>query len=136
MDQVMIDLETMSTDCHAAICSIGAVKFNLEIGIKNTFYCTVDLASCKAAGLHISKDTVEWWSKQNPAALKELRKDNISLSLRRWIVLMIGMALVLCLLGAMEPALITWCCIILTELSKENVHGSTGTIAVTAPCTT
>ena len=135
MDQVMIDLETMSTDCHAAICSIGAVKFNLEVGIKNTFYCTVDLASCKAAGLHISKDTVEWWSKQNPAALKELRKDNISLSealdrfddwygtrsLPTW---------------GMEPALITWYCIILTELSKENVHGSTGTIAVTAPCTT
>lgn len=80
MDQVMIDLETMSVDCHASICSIGAVKFNLEVGIKDTFYCTVDLASCKEAGLHISRETVEWWSKQNPEALKELRKDNISLT--------------------------------------------------------
>lgn len=75
---VMIDLETMSTRSDAAICSIGAVKFE-GIEILDTFYCTINIDSCKDAGLRISKDTVEWWSKQNPNALKELRKNNILL---------------------------------------------------------
>ena len=75
---VMVDLETMSTRSHAAICSIGAVKFEGS-KIIDTFYCTIDLASCKEAGMHISKDTVAWWSKQNKDALRELTKNNISL---------------------------------------------------------
>jgi exodeoxyribonuclease VIII len=75
---IMVDLETMSTRSHAAICSIGAVKFEGS-KILDTFYCTVDLASCKDAGMHISKATVEWWSKQNKEALRELTRNNISL---------------------------------------------------------
>ena len=75
---VMVDLETMSTRSHASICSIGAVKFEGS-KIIDTFYCTVDLSSCKEAGMHISKATVEWWSKQNKEALKELTRNNISL---------------------------------------------------------
>lgn len=75
---VMVDLETMSTRSNAAICSIGAVKFEGD-KILDTFYCTVDIKSCKEAGLHIAKDTVEWWSKQNKEAFRELTKNNISL---------------------------------------------------------
>ena len=56
---VMVDLETMSTRSHASICSIGAVKFEGS-KIVDTFYCTIDLASCKEA-------------------LKELTRNNISL---------------------------------------------------------
>ena len=78
--QVMIDLETMSTRPNGAICSIGAVKFTVEQGIIDEFYCTVDLRSCKEVGLHISKDTITWWSQQNKKALTELTKDNIMLS--------------------------------------------------------
>lgn len=76
---VMIDLETMSTESNAAICSIGAVKFSIQEGILDTFYCTVDAADCKKHGLHISPDTVKWWSKQPKNVLEELRKDNLSL---------------------------------------------------------
>jgi exodeoxyribonuclease VIII len=75
---IMIDLETMSTRSNAAICSIGAVKFENK-KIIDTFYCTVDLKSCKDFGLHISKDTVQWWSEQNKEALKELTKNNVPL---------------------------------------------------------
>jgi DNA polymerase III epsilon subunit-like protein len=75
---VMVDLETMSTRADAAICSIGAVKFEGK-KILDTFYCTIDIKTCKEAGLRISKDTVEWWSKQNKEAFKELTKNNISL---------------------------------------------------------
>jgi exodeoxyribonuclease VIII len=72
---VMIDLETMSTESNAAICSIGAVKFTDEGEVIDTFYCTVDVADCKKHGLHIDPNTVQWWSKQSKEALKMLRKD-------------------------------------------------------------
>jgi hypothetical protein len=75
---VMVDLETMSTRSHAAICSIGAVKWEGN-KVLDTFYCTVDLKTCKEVGMHISKDTVKWWSEQNKEALKELTKNNITL---------------------------------------------------------
>lgn len=73
--QVMIDLETMSTRPYAAICSIGAVKFGSSGTIIDTFYRKIDLTSCKEVGLHIDKDTVEWWKNQNREALMELVKD-------------------------------------------------------------
>lgn len=76
---VMIDLETMSTESNAAICSIGAVKFSIQEGVLDTFYCTVDAADCKMNGLHISAETVRWWSKQPKSVLEELRKNTIPL---------------------------------------------------------
>ena len=76
---VMVDLETMSTRSNAAICSIGAVKFE-GTKILDTFYCTVDLKTCKEAGFHISKETVKWWSEQNKDALRELTRNNIPLN--------------------------------------------------------
>ena len=79
MIQVMLDLETMSTSSNASIASIGAVKFSEEDGIIDKFYCTVDLKSCKAVGLHVCPHTVEWWSKQSPEARKALTIDNISI---------------------------------------------------------
>lgn len=74
----MIDLETMSQRSNASIASIGAVKFENN-KIVDKFYCTVDIKTCKDIGLNIQKETVQWWSKQNPEALAELRKNNISI---------------------------------------------------------
>lgn len=79
MLNVMLDLETMSTESNAAICSIGAVKFSLDEGIVDEFYCTVDAADCKKHGLDISTDTVRWWSKQPKEVLEQLRKNNVPL---------------------------------------------------------
>jgi exodeoxyribonuclease VIII len=78
MIQVMVDLETMSQRSNASIASIGAVKFE-DGKIIDKFYCTVDIKSCKELGLNIQKETVEWWSRQNPEALAELRKNNIDI---------------------------------------------------------
>ena len=72
---IMIDLETLSTRANATIVSIGAVKFNLQDGVLDTFYINVDAKSCKEFGLHVSKDTVKWWSEQKPEALKALMVD-------------------------------------------------------------
>ena len=80
MIQVMLDLETMSVRSNAAIASIGAVKFEVGTGIIDQFYRTVDLRTCKAVGLHVDPETVEWWNQQNKEARQALLKDNVSLS--------------------------------------------------------
>jgi hypothetical protein len=82
MLEVMLDLETMSTSSNSAIVSIGAVKFDPrgEIGVLGDpanaeyqpFYCTVNLASCIDAGMHVSGATVMWWLEQEEAAQKAL----------------------------------------------------------------
>ena len=78
MINVMIDLETYSTRSNAAIASIGAVKFEGD-EIVDKFYCTVDAGSCKAAGLHFEKATLEWWSKQSKEARDALIKNTLPL---------------------------------------------------------
>ena len=78
MINVMIDLETYSTRPTAAIASIGAVKWQ-DGQIVDTFYCTIDAATCKAAGLHFEKSTLEWWQKQSKEARAALLKDNLPL---------------------------------------------------------
>ena len=75
----MIDLETYSTRSNASIASIGAVKFE-GAEIIDTFYCTIDPATCKAAGLHFDKETLHWWTQQSKEARDALLKDNISLT--------------------------------------------------------
>lgn len=79
MTQVMIDLETLSTQYNATILSIGAVKFQ-DQSILDTFYVNIDPASCKQAGLHVERKTIEWWSKQNAEARKAIMKDQRSLT--------------------------------------------------------
>lgn len=73
--QVMIDIETLSTRSNAVILSIGAVKFNIENGVIDTYYQNIDASTAKKHNRHIDKGTLEWWSKQNPAALKALLVD-------------------------------------------------------------
>lgn len=75
----MLDLETYSTRPNAAIASIGAVKWQGD-EIVDTFYCTIDAATCKEAGLHFEKSTLEWWSKQSKEARSALLKDNLPLA--------------------------------------------------------
>ena len=70
--QVMVDIETLSVRPYAAILSIGAVAFNVEQGVLDTFYVNVDAQSCKDVGLHVSKDTVAWWAKQSKEARQAL----------------------------------------------------------------
>lgn len=72
-ENIMVDLETLSDNPDAAILSIGACAFRFNSGgkpWKNTFYVNVDPKDCKKYGLTVSKDTVEWWSKQS----KEVRQ--------------------------------------------------------------
>lgn len=81
---VMVDLEAFSTESNAAIISIGAVKFWLNV--KQTeftpdqlFYTAVSAKSSQEAGLHIKADTVLWWMEQGPEA-RNAFKNPVSLA--------------------------------------------------------
>jgi hypothetical protein len=63
MKDVMIDLETYSTEKNAIILTIGAVKFDRsfkEDTIENceTFYKRINIDSCKKVGLVDCKQTM------------------------------------------------------------------------------
>lgn len=80
MNNVMIDLETMSTWPDAAIVSIGAVEFDAG-GIGEKFYEVVSLASSVETGGVIDADTVMWWLRQSDESRAELGLSEISLDL-------------------------------------------------------
>jgi exodeoxyribonuclease VIII len=71
--QVMVDLETLSLEPHAAIVSIGATKFTIKDGIHETFTVNVDPMDGKQLGLHLDAETIEWWKKQ-PKEISDLWK--------------------------------------------------------------
>ncbi|MBS7334240.1 MAG: 3'-5' exoribonuclease [Weeksellaceae bacterium] len=83
MNNIMLDIETLSTDFDAVIISIGAVRFDLSTGIKgDTFYRKIDKQSCVDVGLKINPDTVDWWMIQDEKARQEFlsKSDRISIS--------------------------------------------------------
>lgn len=80
MQHVMLDLETLGTRPGDIILSIGAVKFDVEKGLGEGFYLTIDAESCKAAGLRAQKSTLEWWAKQSPEAREAAFKGEFSLN--------------------------------------------------------
>ncbi|QTV06039.1 3'-5' exonuclease [Faecalibacter bovis] len=83
MNNIMLDIETLSTDFDAVIISIGAVRFDLSTGIKgDTFYRKIDKQSCVDVGLKINPETVDWWMNQDEKARQEFlsKSDRISIS--------------------------------------------------------
>lgn len=76
---IMIDIESLSKKKTAVIVSIGACKFN-DKEITDKFYINIDPLSCKEAGLHIQKDTIDWWKQQKPEAYAALKNNRHTLS--------------------------------------------------------
>lgn len=50
MNDVMLDLETMSTNPNAAIIAIGAVAFNKKDGVVDRFEIQINLESAIQSG--------------------------------------------------------------------------------------
>lgn len=68
MNDISIDLETLSTRQDAAILSIGAVEFDRNTGaIGRRFYVEVNIDSAVKNG-HVSGSTLAWWAAQSEAA--------------------------------------------------------------------
>ncbi|MDX8383183.1 MAG: 3'-5' exonuclease [Ghiorsea sp.] len=69
----MVDLETLSTQCDATLISIGAVMFDPEEHkFGRQFYSPISTVSCKELGLHVDKNTINWWMKQTKDAQRAL----------------------------------------------------------------
>lgn len=80
---LMFDLETVGTRPTSAILSIGAVIFDPYTPVQSTtdlkeysFYRTINLPSCYAAGLTYDQATLDWWATQSEDAQKALTLDN------------------------------------------------------------
>jgi hypothetical protein len=72
MQQIMLDLETLSTRPDAAILSIGACFFDIKTGkIGDTFHRHIQIDDAPERG-HISADTVLWWLSQTEDARKAI----------------------------------------------------------------
>ena len=79
-NNVMIDIETLSVAHNACICTIAAVKFDINddnsykgfVNPENIFYVKVDIETCKAAGLDIDPNTVKWWNSQPEETKSEI----------------------------------------------------------------
>ena len=92
MTDVMIDLETLSTENNAAILTIGAIKFNRNTPIPpdlkdcDTFYRRITLQSCKTLGLHCCSTTELWWSNQSHEARHEAFEHPDRISLKKALI--------------------------------------------------
>jgi len=76
MNDLMIDLETLSTEPNACILSIGSCFFDLETGvIGDNFYTVIDYQGFNNPG-HISLSTVYWWLQQPATAANEIIPGN------------------------------------------------------------
>ncbi len=68
--RIMFDLETLSLDDNAAIIQIGASIFHwdgeLNPHVDRVFSAHISPSEAEANGGHVSKDTMEWWNKQEP----------------------------------------------------------------------
>lgn len=65
---IMIDLETLSSQPDAAIVSIGACTFFHGDATRKTFSCVIDPRSSQRAGGHVDAGTVIWWMAQSAEA--------------------------------------------------------------------
>ena len=80
MNDIMLDLETMSLASNAAIVSIGAVQFDLKEGkLGAEYYRNIDLASSVEYGLDMDPNTVMWWMQQGDEARAALAGGTLDL---------------------------------------------------------
>jgi 3' exoribonuclease, RNase T-like len=69
---LMIDLETMATGPSATVLTLGAVIFNpWGNGYSDKLYFRVDIDDQDALGREVDPNTLDWWSKQDPAIMEE-----------------------------------------------------------------
>ena len=73
MNNLMIDLETLSTGNNAVIVQIGACYFNELTGkIGDTFERTIDIDSSLRHGFEVDGETLYWWLLQSKKARESI----------------------------------------------------------------
>lgn len=79
MNNVMIDLETLSTRSDAVIIQLAAVKFEFKSDNHETFCMNIDPISSKKYGMSIEQSTVQWWKEKSPDVIKSVFSDQHSI---------------------------------------------------------
>lgn len=83
---ITLDVETLGNGSNAPIVQIGAVKFNEQGEIEDTFERKIDLDSLSryADKLEVNYHTIGWWFNQSPEAIKKVfneKDDRVDLRL-------------------------------------------------------
>lgn len=69
---LMVDLETMAVSPNAVILSLGAVHFNpYGNGYGDKLYFRINIDDQDVLGREVDPNTIDWWSKQDPAVMEE-----------------------------------------------------------------
>lgn len=78
MNSVMLDLETLGTRPGCVILTMGAVKFCPYTLDKfgESLYLRFDVDQQLALGREVQNDTLDWWTKQDPAVKEEALGEN------------------------------------------------------------
>ena len=74
MNNIMLDLETLSTEPDAMIVSIGAVQFDKD-GLGPSFYAEIDIEHDDQRKAHISTGSIKFWMKQPDTARAVFESD-------------------------------------------------------------
>lgn len=73
MSNIMLDIETVSSECTSAVIQISMVKFNWDSEkINEAMEMNLELDEQIQKGLHISSSTLSWWSKTNPELFNKI----------------------------------------------------------------
>lgn len=84
---IMLDLETLSTNSDACIISIAAIRFDREcpktfFESDDSFYVTVDATSCAMLGMDFDMSTVNWWKNQSKEAKRAFSEEVPNLTIQ------------------------------------------------------
>jgi len=79
-ENICVDLETLSTRSNAVIVTLAAVRFDLKTDEQEIFCVNINPVEGKKLGLHISQDTLDWWMKQPPEAVKAWQHSRIGIT--------------------------------------------------------
>lgn len=71
MPELMIDIETLSTEPNAVVCTVGLAIFD-DDKILKSYHFVLDWAKQMEQGRHVDPDTLKWWLSQSSAAQKSL----------------------------------------------------------------
>src|SRR4030042_2743985 len=77
MGHITFDLETIGNSPQAPIVQIGAVKFDDDGTITDTFLRNIDLNSLEGLGFHMDYNTNGWWFNQSAEAIKSVFSDDL-----------------------------------------------------------
>jgi hypothetical protein len=74
---LMVDMETLAVSPNAVVLSLGAVHFDpFDNVIGDSIYFKINLDDQDALGREIDPNTIDWWSKQDPAIMEEAFSEN------------------------------------------------------------